>query len=55
MEGMKIKVEAEGYKCMVEFLKTFTSEQMMMVNEYVWEQIHENFEEFIQVQARNRD
>ncbi len=55
MKGMKINVESEGYKCMVEFLKTFPPGQMMMVNEYVWEQIHENFEEIVQVQARNRD
>ncbi len=48
---MKIHVESEGYKCMVEFLKTFAPEQMMMVNE----EIHENFEEIVQVQARNRD
>jgi hypothetical protein len=36
-------------------LKTFPLEQMMMVNKCVWEQIHENFEEIVQVQARNRD
>ncbi len=52
MQGMKIDVQSEGYKCMVEFLKTFPPEQMRMVNEYVWEQIHE---EIVQIQARNRD
>ncbi len=52
---MKIDVKSEGYKCMVEFLKTFPPEQMMIVNKYVWEQIHKIFEEIVQVQARNRD
>jgi hypothetical protein len=45
MQGMKVDVESKGYKYVVDFLESFPLEQMMMVKEYVWEQIHENFEE----------
>ncbi len=55
MQGMKINVESKGFKCVVDFLESSPPEQMMMVKEYVWEQIPENFEAIVQVHAKHRD
>jgi hypothetical protein len=53
MQDMRIDVEADGYRCMP--LHGGLSEDFSARTNYLWEQIHLDFEQIVQVQGIYRD